>query len=636
MFVPNHSYTLFHIDGLDFGRNSRDIRRAVAHECVCAVPTHYIQQEEIAEHTKNELLGKSSINQANGKHYTLTLLANQTLADIIEKYSDEVVFFNMFNDNKMKLWNEMDIRLAESSDDIYESYKTGYNIINHPITNLPMPVRFNRLTPIKAKNISNLSFAYNSYLIDWDTYKLHSLTFSDYNYNNLDDIKTKSHMQVFISVLKNSISAVEIKSFGSYKYFIKDIENEKLLVDTAHRIMATKYNVNEYMSIDTSYTHYMWEYIYKACHNLSSLSRTYRYLQRFVYAIHQAKYTNKNVKAMRYIIIDKYLPLLLPCRIEYVDKPQKFSKLFGEIRAILEHKYNMRFIALTDTTASILNVPKINLEDIVQGLGYSINSLNKLLSKVKKSDYYIFQVGMGGMGSSFLYWVDKLCSLAGITTLCKNYTIFDKDNLEFSNIPRIPFDVSQLFNNINKSQLDYRKSELVELLNNPIHKDNCNEMARYANFNEDIASRLRSNYGTGRGNVIEKFNLSRKVSKKEVQAVFLNCVDGGNFTEVANIFNAYLRDTYNASFKTCSFNYNANGETIYGHLPDEIADDEEVLVSNVSYGSLNLNDYHITNLHGVLRTLEYLAGNVDTHEGYSGKELLDSFHQHKTIKKYLF
>jgi hypothetical protein len=97
--------------------------------------------------------------------------------------------------------------------------------------------------------------------------------------------------------------------------------------------------------------------------------------------------------------------------------------------------------AISAYFADLFRVPQIHISELVGILGYKMKDINSLMHKVQKKKLDIVLTGLGGGGSNFTYWLTELCGVLGKQNLFQSLTIYETEDVEYSNILRFPKNV---------------------------------------------------------------------------------------------------------------------------------------------------------------------------------------------------
>lgn len=149
----------------------------------------------------------------------------------------------------------------------------------------------------------------------------------------------------------------------------------------------------------------------------TQIENRYHFLNDMRYA--SKSYYNK-------LIVDGFLPMYIAKSIA--------SNNTVEPRAIIQEGY-----AISDRTAKEFGVRQLHISELVTMIGYTKTDIGKLLQAVKRKELNLVLIGLGGTGSNFLYFLNKMAEWTGKIEIFKTLRGYDPDVLDVSNLPRIPF-----------------------------------------------------------------------------------------------------------------------------------------------------------------------------------------------------
>ena len=141
------------------------------------------------------------------------------------------------------------------------------------------------------------------------------------------------------------------------------------------------------------------------------------------------------------IVLDTFLPFLA---IHDVPNSSNSSEI----------TYNpSRYIAISPFTASLLNIDQIPIHSILKDvLNFDLTHIETLLKTVKKAKLKIIFAGVGGTGTNTIYWLNEICKFFDITNIFDEVYVYEKDNVDFSNIFRFPIS-PKVYESINAAEL---------------------------------------------------------------------------------------------------------------------------------------------------------------------------------------
>ena len=101
-------------------------------------------------------------------------------------------------------------------------------------------------------------------------------------------------------------------------------------------------------------------------------------------------------------------------------------------------------VAISEFIANSLGIKQMSTEQMCRTLGYTPKDIKNLLTVVKKKDLTMIFAGVGGTGVNTAYFLDKMCQMTHTINLFKKVLLFERDNIEFSNIFRFPVDIREI------------------------------------------------------------------------------------------------------------------------------------------------------------------------------------------------
>ena len=112
-----------------------------------------------------------------------------------------------------------------------------------------------------------------------------------------------------------------------------------------------------------------------------------------------------------------------------------------------------RYIAISPFTASLLNIEQMSIQSILKDvLNFDLTHIETLLRTVKKAKLKIIFAGVGGTGTNTIYWLNEICKFFDITNIFDEIYVYEKDNVDFSNIFRFPIS-PKVYESINAAEL---------------------------------------------------------------------------------------------------------------------------------------------------------------------------------------
>lgn len=112
-----------------------------------------------------------------------------------------------------------------------------------------------------------------------------------------------------------------------------------------------------------------------------------------------------------------------------------------------------RYGAISPLTANLLNISQIPIQSVLKDvLKFELPYIEQLLRTVKKSKLKIVFAGVGGTGTNTIYWLHEICTFFNIPTIFDEVYVYEKDNVDFSNIFRFPI-LPKVYESINTAEL---------------------------------------------------------------------------------------------------------------------------------------------------------------------------------------
>lgn len=103
------------------------------------------------------------------------------------------------------------------------------------------------------------------------------------------------------------------------------------------------------------------------------------------------------------------------------------------------------YLAISEFFQNYAKVDSVPIEDMIGMLGYTVDDIRRLHTKVSSQTIILNMVGTGGTGINTIYWLRKLLELIGNTSWVNGMYLIDFDRLEFSNLLRFPVDTNILY-----------------------------------------------------------------------------------------------------------------------------------------------------------------------------------------------
>lgn len=153
------------------------------------------------------------------------------------------------------------------------------------------------------------------------------------------------------------------------------------------------------------------------------------------------------------VIIDSFFPRLL----------YKHSMNIHSLNTLEKPKLPKTAVAISPLIADILNVKQVPLEQLCRVLGYTVKDIKNVLNRVKAKNYQFVFVGAGGTGINTAHWLTKLCEMTSTINLFKRASVYEKDDLEISNILRFPINPNSFISTGSTKKLHLIKPYLDKL-----------------------------------------------------------------------------------------------------------------------------------------------------------------------------
>lgn len=103
-------------------------------------------------------------------------------------------------------------------------------------------------------------------------------------------------------------------------------------------------------------------------------------------------------------------------------------------------KVNLDGYCINPNLARLLGLKQLSTQELLTLLGIDLKELTTYMKTLKKDGYQIILGGLGGAMSNFVYWLEEFCKLTKIDYVFPILHIFEYDELEMTNLFRIPLD----------------------------------------------------------------------------------------------------------------------------------------------------------------------------------------------------
>lgn len=302
-------------------------------------------------------------------------------------------------------------------------------------------------------------------------------------------------------------------------------------------------------------------------------------------------FTERPRNGLSNVVLDSFFPRLL----------YKHDLKFKSIVEVEKPLLPKTSCAISPFIASALNIKQIPMSQLIRILGYTEKDIKQLFDTVKAKELTFVFVGAGGTGLNTAVWLNNLSEVSNSINLFKKVVVYEKDNIEFSNLLRFPINPSNVMHN------SYRSTKL-DLISNYIPRLSKN---KHMLLNEYIANNKYGYY-------YELFRNEWNSDKSEYNY----------FTrEKVVLYGApdlHTRANLSATGRFLSATHADNSCSIY------LNPEQDTSIQVESYGMIQLNTFFMNQLHMAIKLLEILASDQDL----NAKDiLLDEFSFDGTIKK---
>ena len=152
-----------------------------------------------------------------------------------------------------------------------------------------------------------------------------------------------------------------------------------------------------------------------------------------------------------------YLKDQIRTRYSFFDRPSSgLSNVIMDSffpRLISYYNFNIRHMhkeetfprtacAISPLIAEVLNIKKVRTEQLCRVLGYTLQNIKDLLAQVRAKNINVIFAGTGGTGINTLYWLTELCEMTHSINLFATVTLFEKEDIEYSNVFRFPISLA--------------------------------------------------------------------------------------------------------------------------------------------------------------------------------------------------
>lgn len=176
-----------------------------------------------------------------------------------------------------------------------------------------------------------------------------------------------------------------------------------------------------------------------------------------------------------------------------IDRKHELNNLDLEVT-----KINRNFYCINPNLARLAGLRQISTQELLSLLNIDIDQIEKYLTILKKKQFNLIIVGLGGSMSNFLYWLEEFCKICNIDEVINKIAIYENDKLEFTNLFRIPLDYTSYLigndnyeiNPLSKINLSYRINHCCRNIlhihdyfdiNDELHKERFNWITKDCN-----------------------------------------------------------------------------------------------------------------------------------------------------------
>ena len=128
------------------------------------------------------------------------------------------------------------------------------------------------------------------------------------------------------------------------------------------------------------------------------------------------------------VVIDSFAPRAIIEKLKY-----------GKVYDFPSTSYTM-----SAYLSELFQVKEMPIEMAADVLGFDKKQIHTLLLKVKRKKLNMVFAGFGGTGTNTAHWLSKMLVWTGQVNLFQNVSVYDDDDLDVSNLLRIPFSVSAI------------------------------------------------------------------------------------------------------------------------------------------------------------------------------------------------
>jgi hypothetical protein len=261
-------------------------------------------------------------------------------------------------------------------------------------------------------------------------------------------------------------------------------------------------------------------------------------------------------------------------------------------------KFNMpkTAVAISPWFANLLGISAINIEQLTRLIGYDRRSLSLMFKKMKQKKKKLILLGYGGTSINTVHWLSEISKMIGIVNLFDKVTVYEPDEVEFSNLLRFPINPSLTTSYPFKSNKMKPARELysndIDSIKRDIHK------VRKVEIGKDELNSISEKV-----EYLTQYAGTREIKKICSDTVIFGAPDIPTRTLLSERGN-FICATHGDD--SCRIDLN----------PEQT---EEIQVE--SYGVIQLNTFFMNQLRMAISLVEILASDMDLNE--KDKNILD-------------
>jgi len=97
--------------------------------------------------------------------------------------------------------------------------------------------------------------------------------------------------------------------------------------------------------------------------------------------------------------------------------------------------------AFSEFIANKMNVRHIEVNELFTMFDINAKKIKQQLIKLKKKKINLVMIGFGGGGINFWYWLERILNHTLVFNVFESIVIYDNDDFDLTNLPRIPYDL---------------------------------------------------------------------------------------------------------------------------------------------------------------------------------------------------